>query len=91
MRCQGYKSGVGTLSRVETDAGFTVGVLAVPNFGFPGDLVIAGVPFGKELATLGQPSERVSGPASTQECEDSGQNTKRKALEQLNDVIVSFH
>jgi len=37
-----------------------VGVLAVPNFGFPGDLVIAGVPVGKELATAGQPSERGS-------------------------------
>jgi len=35
-------------------------VLAVPNFGFPGDLVIAGVPVGKELATAGQPSERGS-------------------------------
>lgn len=59
MRCQGFKSGVGTASRV-VDPGHTVGVLAVPNFGFPGDLVIAGVPVGRELATAGGPSERGS-------------------------------
>jgi D-aminopeptidase len=60
MRCQGYKSGVGTSSRRAGDTGYTVGVLAVPNFGFPGDLVIAGVPVGRELAAVGQPSERGS-------------------------------
>jgi len=58
MRCQGFKSGVGTSSRLAGESGHMVGVLAVPNFGFPGDLVIAGVPVGKELATAGQPSER---------------------------------
>ena len=60
MRCQGFKSGIGTSSRLAGESGYTVGVLAVPNFGFPGDLVIAGVPVGKELATAGQPSERGS-------------------------------
>ena len=60
MRCQGFKSGVGTSSRLAGESGHMVGVLAVPNFGFPGDLVIAGVPVGKELATAGQPSERGS-------------------------------
>lgn len=60
MRCQGYKSGVGTSSRLAGETGFTVGALAVPNFGFPGDLVIAGVSVGKELVTVGQPSERGS-------------------------------
>lgn len=59
MRCQGFKSGVGTASR-RTDAGFTVGVLAVPNFGFPGDLVIAGVPVGREIPAIVQPPERGS-------------------------------
>lgn len=59
MRCQGFKSGVGTASRV-VDPGHTVGVLAVPNFGFPGDLVVAGVPVGRELVTVEQPSERGS-------------------------------
>ncbi len=60
MRCQGFKSGVGTASRLAGESGYTVGVLAVPNFGFPGDLIIAGVPVGKELAMTGQPSERGS-------------------------------
>jgi D-aminopeptidase len=60
MRCQGFKSGVGTSSRVAGGTGFTIGVLVVPNFGFPGDLVIAGVPVGRMLATVGQPSERGS-------------------------------
>jgi D-aminopeptidase len=59
MRCQGYKSGVGTASRL-ADAGPAVGVLVVPNFGFPGDLMIAGVPVGRALAAVGQPSERGS-------------------------------
>lgn len=60
MRCQGFKSGVGTASRSIDPPGYTLGVLALPNFGFPGDLVIAGVPVGRELATAGQPSERGS-------------------------------
>lgn len=60
MRCQGFKSGVGTASRLAGESGYTVGVLAVPNFGFPGDLIIAGVPVGRELATVGQPPERGS-------------------------------
>lgn len=60
MRCQGYKSGIGTSSRLAGETGATVGVLVVPNFGFPGDLVIAGVPVGRELETVGQPSERGS-------------------------------
>ncbi len=59
MRCQGFKSGIGTASRV-VEAGFHVGILAVPNFGFPGDLVIAGVPVGRDLPTVAQPSERGS-------------------------------
>lgn len=60
MRCQGYKSGVGTASRLVPAAAYTVGVVAVPNFGFPGDLVIAGVPVGRALSAVGQPSERGS-------------------------------
>lgn len=60
MRCLGYKSGVGTASRVLPDAGYRVGILAVPNFGFPGDLIVAGVPVGRLLAAVGQPPERGS-------------------------------
>ncbi len=60
MRCLGFKSGVGTASRVLDGPGYTLGVLAVPNFGFPGDLIIAGVPVGRELTAASQPSERGS-------------------------------
>ena len=60
MRCQGFKSGVGTSSRIVDPPGCTLGVLVVPNFGFPGDLVVAGVPVGLELGAAGQPSERGS-------------------------------
>jgi D-aminopeptidase len=60
MRCQGFKSGIGTSSRVVDPPGWILGVLVIPNFGFPGDLVIAGVPVGRELSAVGQPSERGS-------------------------------
>src|SRR3989475_1157444 len=60
MRCQGFKAGIGTSSRLAGESGYTVGVLPGPNFWFPGYPVIAGVPVGKELATAGQPSERGS-------------------------------
>ncbi|MGH2373765.1 MAG: P1 family peptidase, partial [bacterium] len=60
MRCQGFKSGVGTASRALERSGYRLGILAVPNFGFAGDLIIAGVPVGRELATAGQPTERGS-------------------------------
>lgn len=60
MRCLGYKSGVGTASRVLGDTGYRLGLLVVPNFGFAGDLLVAGVPVGRELAAVGQPPERGS-------------------------------
>lgn len=59
MRCQGFKSGIGTASRV-LDAGVGVGVLAVPNFGTPGDLVVCGAPVGRELAAA--PATSKAGP-----------------------------
>jgi len=60
MRCLGFKSGVGTASRVLGDTGYSVGLLVVPNFGFAGDLIVAGVPVGRELTAAGQPPERGS-------------------------------
>lgn len=60
MRCQGFKSGVGTASRVVEPPGYILGVLVIPNFGYPGDLLVAGVPVGRELRTVAQPSERGS-------------------------------
>lgn len=60
MRCLGFKSGVGTASRTLPDLDLRVGVLVVPNFGFAGDLLVGGVPVGKELAAAPQPPERGS-------------------------------
>ena len=47
----GYKAGVGTASRRvdTTQATCTVGVLVVCNTGAPGDLVLGGLPVGREL------------------------------------------
>jgi D-aminopeptidase len=60
MRCLGFKSGIGTASRVLADPQYRLGLLALPNFGFAGDLIIAGVPVGRALTTAGQPTERGS-------------------------------
>lgn len=60
MRCLGFKSGVGTASRLLAEPGYRLGTLALPNFGFAGDLVIAGVPVGRDLTKAGQPTERGS-------------------------------
>jgi D-aminopeptidase len=52
MTAYGFKAGIGTSSRRIPDdlGGWTVGVLALANFGRPGQLVIAGVPVGRALA-----------------------------------------
>jgi D-aminopeptidase len=60
MRCLGFKSGVGTASRLIPETAWRLGLLVVPNFGFAGDLIIAGVPVGREIETVGQPPERGS-------------------------------
>ena len=46
MSCLGFKGGIGTASRV-TDAGHTVGVLLLTNFGQRDRLTIDGVPVGR--------------------------------------------
>jgi len=52
MSAFGFKGGVGTASRLvpERYGGFTVGVLVVANFGYREQLLIGGVPVGRELA-----------------------------------------
>ncbi|HZC35268.1 MAG TPA: P1 family peptidase [Chthoniobacterales bacterium] len=53
MRAFGFKAGTGTSSRVLPDeSGFSVGVLVQANFGRRENLVIAGVPVGKEITDL---------------------------------------
>lgn len=49
----GFKGGIGTSSRVVS--GYTVGVLVQSNYG--GDLMIAGIPVGRELARAGAGSK----------------------------------
>jgi L-aminopeptidase/D-esterase-like protein len=52
--CHGFKGGIGTASRkLEVAAGgYTVGVLVQCNYGARGELRIAGVPVGREIADL---------------------------------------
>ncbi len=58
MSCLGYKSGIGTSSRVVPELSCTLGVLALTNFGGPRELRIDGVPIGRMLAPAeGRPKE----------------------------------
>jgi L-aminopeptidase/D-esterase-like protein len=54
MICYSFKGGIGTSSRTLPDAagGYTVGVLVQANFGRRAELVIAGVPVGREITDL---------------------------------------
>ena len=62
MTCFGFKGGIGTASRRIPDeaGGWTVGVLVLANFGLPHQLVIDGVPVGRELADRAAVPERGS-------------------------------
>lgn len=59
MICYQFKGGIGTSSRVlpEDAGGYTVGVLAQCNFGMRSNLLVAGVPVGREI------TEDLPGPA----------------------------
>ncbi|MFE6099874.1 P1 family peptidase [Streptomyces laurentii] len=52
MRCYGFKGGAGTASRVVAygEDRYTVGAYVQANFGAPDELVVAGVPVGRERA-----------------------------------------
>jgi len=54
MSCYDFKAGIGTSSRGVTAHGrsYTVGVLALTNFGFRRRLQVDGVPVGREIADL---------------------------------------
>jgi D-aminopeptidase len=54
MVCYDFKGGIGTASRVlpETHGGYTIGVLVQANHGDREQLMINGVPVGKEIADL---------------------------------------
>lgn len=66
MTCFGFKGGIGTASRVlPGELGrFTVGILVLANFGRRADLVIDGVPVGRDLGNWRAP-DVVSLPAPT--------------------------
>jgi D-aminopeptidase len=51
MVCYGFKGGIGTASRRlgQKDGGYTVGVLLQANFGRRSQLMVAGVPVGREI------------------------------------------
>lgn len=51
MTCYGFAGGIGTSSRLLAPAqgGYTLGALVLANFGRRGDLLIGGVPVGREL------------------------------------------
>ncbi len=54
MVCYDFKGGIGTASRVlpSSHGGYTIGVLAQANFGARKELMINGVPVGKEISDL---------------------------------------
>lgn len=60
MRLFGFKGGIGTASRVvELDGqAYTVGVLVQGNYGRREDLLVDGVPVGRELAVTAEPAGR---------------------------------
>ena len=59
MVCYGFKGGIGTASRrlAEAAGGYTVGALVQCNCGRKTDLLIAGVPVGREIAGKGTRDE----------------------------------
>ena len=56
MTTYGFAGGIGTASRLlpQKQGGYTLGALVLANFGHRGDLLIAGVPVGRELERQGQ-------------------------------------
>jgi D-aminopeptidase len=67
MRCYGFKCGTGTASRkIAGDAGgYTVGVLVQANMGGRQQLMVAGVPVGKESAEWADRAGLKAGPSIT--------------------------
>lgn len=63
MRLFGYKGGIGTSSRVVEigDQDYTLGVLVQGNFGLRQDLLVDGVPVGRELPSASEPKTAKDG------------------------------
>jgi D-aminopeptidase len=62
MQCFDFKGGIGTSSRVIENemGGFTVGALVLTNFGVRSDMLLLGVPVGREITDL-MPEEHSEG------------------------------
>lgn len=62
MICNGFKGGIGTSSRKLDDraGGYTIGVLVQCNYGRRANLLIAGVPVGKEIPSVASKSDQGS-------------------------------
>jgi D-aminopeptidase len=60
MRCLGWKSGIGTASRL-VPSGHTVGVLLLTNFGTAGRLTVGGRPVGELLPRPASPAVEAGG------------------------------
>jgi D-aminopeptidase len=67
MRCYGFKGGTGTASRRldHRSGGYTVGALVQCNCGTRSQLMVAGVPVGREIPE-GSPRSAASGPRETE-------------------------
>jgi D-aminopeptidase len=66
-RCNGFKGGIGTASRelAKPDGAYTVGVLVQCNYGLRQNLIIAGVPVGRELGPPRQAANESLGGQET--------------------------
>ena len=74
MICYDFKGGIGTASRRLPDklGGYTVGVLAQTNFGWRPQLMIDGVPIGRELESFKPVRRKVANPPTPKRVTDSG-------------------
>jgi D-aminopeptidase len=70
MTCYGWKGGIGTASRRIPDdlGGFMLGALVLANFGRPEDLVIDGVPVGRDLVPPGRERRTPGAPSGAGSC-----------------------
>jgi D-aminopeptidase len=75
MICYEFKGGIGTASRVlsSADGGYTLGVLVQANFGRRHQLIVAGIPMGRELKD-DLVYTRAEAPANERSAIDSREN-----------------
>ncbi|MGH7567405.1 MAG: P1 family peptidase [Gemmatimonadales bacterium] len=94
MICHQFKGGIGTASRRlgAEQGGYTVGVLVQCNYGLRGQLRVAGVPVGREIADLLPCYERREAPPggeTRRRCEDQGGGgSDARDAEELGSIII---